>query len=131
MQVYWIIAWIWLYLELLLYYFWFFFNLYLVLKDTQCEFIKYVFKVLMLNNQILAKQKAVVHFDFETHVNFRVQRVHIGYKLPYQSTVCPFPFLHVHFTWSSLTVKRTRNIHKTATSWISMVFYGNAVLLYF
>lgn len=53
MQVYWIIALIWLYLELLLYYFCFFLNLYLVLKDTHRELIKYVFKVLMQNNQIL------------------------------------------------------------------------------
>lgn len=129
MQVDSIIDLIWLYLELLnilvLFY------LYLVFKDAKCEFIKSEFNVLMPNYRILAKQKAVAHFDFETHVNFRVQRVHIGYIMPYQSTVCPFPFLHVHFTWSSLTVKRTKNIHKTATSWISMVFYGNAVFLYF
>lgn len=71
MQVYSIIDLIWLYLELLLYYFFFvFIYLYLVFKDDKCEFIKSEFNVLMPNNRILAKQKAVAHFDFETHVNF-------------------------------------------------------------
>lgn len=68
MQVDSIIDLIWLYLELLnilvLFY------LYLVFKDAKCEFIKSEFNVLMLNYRILAKQKAVAHFDFETHVTF-------------------------------------------------------------
>lgn len=70
------------------------FYLYFVLKDTQCEFIK-VCKVLMPNNQILPKQKTVGYFDFKTYFNFKG---HLGYTMPYQSTVCPFPFLHVHVT---------------------------------
>lgn len=51
-------------------FFFVFIYLYLVFKDDKCEFIKSEFNVLMPNNRILAKQKAVAHFDFETHVNF-------------------------------------------------------------
>lgn len=51
-------------------FFFVFIYLFLVFKDDRCEFIKSEFNVLMPNNRILAKQKAVAHFDFETHVNF-------------------------------------------------------------
>lgn len=55
---------------------------------------------------------------------------HKGYIMPYQSTGSPFPFLHVHVLWSSLTLNITQNIHKAIMSCISMLLSNDAICTY-